>query len=160
MKYFVIAGVVVLVAVVGIVFYLQQPKAGVRPIAWDQEACAHCHMHIGDPHFAAQLQTNDGDVLDFDDPGCLFSYLDANKPMVKEIYFHHHAKDEWLTQAMVGFVHLEQDTPMGYGIGAVNRSETANAMSFEEARHAIQGRGHSGVANPMQSMHHHAGVAK
>src|SRR6185436_17764415 len=43
-------------------------------IAYDREACAHCHMLIGDPRYAAQLVTEAGDVLDFDDPGCALRY--------------------------------------------------------------------------------------
>ena len=48
---------------------------GPVPVVWDGEVCGHCKMHVGDPRFAAQLQTTAGDVLNFDDPGCLFEHL-------------------------------------------------------------------------------------
>ena len=51
---------------------------GAVPVVWDGEVCGHCKMHVGDPRFAAQLQTPDGDVLNFDDPGCLFDYLQSH----------------------------------------------------------------------------------
>ncbi len=44
----------------------------VEPVAWDRAVCARCSMLVGaSARFAAQLQTEDGTVLDFDDPGCL-----------------------------------------------------------------------------------------
>lgn len=160
MKNVLIAGLALLAVIAGLVVYLQRPQVGVRQIVWDQEACAHCHMHIGDPRFAAQLQTDGGDVLNFDDPGCLFAYLDSNSPTVKEIYFHHYLRDEWLALDTVGFVRTEQDTPMGYGIGAVKRSEMPDAMSLEEAHLAMQQQEHSRAMLPVQTMHKHAGAHK
>ncbi|MBW2224019.1 MAG: hypothetical protein JRF54_07310 [Deltaproteobacteria bacterium] len=50
---------------------------GAVPVVWDGEVCQHCKMHVGDPRFAAQVQTTSGDILNFDDPGCLFDYEDS-----------------------------------------------------------------------------------
>ena len=49
--------------------WLERPPAGPVEPAWDSDHCAHCHMAVSDPHFAAQIQTADGRVLFFDDPG-------------------------------------------------------------------------------------------
>ena len=124
-----------------LVYLLERPDQGVEPIVWDQSACAHCHMHIGNPYYAAQLQTREGRIHNFDDPGCLFAWLDQNDPSVRQIYFHHYRDDTWLPRDETRFVQVDEDTPMGYGIGAVRRSEDPNAMTFEEAQHAVlQGR--------------------
>jgi hypothetical protein len=109
----------------------QRLPTGPVPIVWDQEACAQCKMHIGDPAFAAQVQLGSGEVLDFDDPGCLFTWVAAHEPEKRHaVWFHHHGADRWLAQAEVGFVPASP-TPMDYGLAAVERS-AAGAKSFDE----------------------------
>jgi hypothetical protein len=94
-------------------------------------------MHVGDPHYAAQLQTADGDVVDFDDPGCLFEYVRARRPRVHAIYFHDSTTnaDRWWSRDEVGFVRAER-TPMGFGFAAVARS-TPGAIAWDEASQRV-----------------------
>ena len=54
--------------------------SGPQPIVWDHETCAECGMHIGNPAYAAQIQTREGRVLNFDDPGCLLLYVAREHP--------------------------------------------------------------------------------
>lgn len=115
-----------------------QPEGPV-PIVWDREACAECRMLVGEPKFAAQLQTREGDVLNFDDPGCLLRYLNLRKPQTHAVYFHHHKEDRWLPRAQVGFVPASP-TPMGYGLAAVPRT-TTGALSFEQAMTQVMQKG-------------------
>lgn len=128
--YALLASVIAGAAAMG-VHLAQALPSGPEPIAWDREACAHCRMQVGDPHYAAQLQTADGQVLDFDDPGCLLSYLGSHKPAVHAIYFRHLRADRWLTASEVGFIDAGP-TPMGYGLGAVEAS-TPGALTMEQA---------------------------
>ncbi len=121
----------------GLVYVLERPTEGVEPIVWDEATCAHCHMHLGDPHYAAQLQTVSGQVHNFDDPGCLFEYVEQNRPEARATYFHHHRKDQWIPREAVGFVEVDEDTPMGYGIGAVERANHPEAMGFEQAQRSV-----------------------
>ncbi len=109
----------------------QSLPEGPVPVAWDEAACAECRMHVGDPRFAAQLQTEDGDVLNFDDPGCLFRYRAKNHPDVHAVYFHAHEGDEWLPEKATAFGSVSE-TPMGSGLAAVPRG-TAGAVSAQEA---------------------------
>ena len=95
---------------------------GPEPIAFDRASCAHCRMLISDPAFAAQLQTEDGEVFDFDDPGCLMRFREEHASRVRAVWFHHLREDRWLREAVAGFVPI-QPTPMGYGFGAVDASE-------------------------------------
>ena len=133
-----VAFVVLLVAVVvGAVLYLEQPTRGVAPIAWNEATCAHCQMHIGDERFAAQLQTKEGEVHNFDDTGCVFEWIAENEPAIKQVYFHHYREDRWLNYEEVGFVRVDEPTPMGYGLGAVDQAAHAEALSFAEASHAV-----------------------
>jgi hypothetical protein len=116
-------------------------RGGPVPVIWDKTACAHCRMHIGEPAFAAQLQTADGRVLDFDDPGCLFLLLDAEQPQITEIYFHHSEQDGWLSRQEVGFVR-HTPTPMGFGLAAVERTR-AGALGFEQAAEHVRAHRHA-----------------
>ncbi len=118
-------------------------RAGTRlpdgPVAvhWDEDTCAECRMHVGDPRFAAQLQTRDGEVLQFDDVGCLFVYLDRVRPDVHAIYVRDSTADRWLRRGDAAFVPA-RETPMGYGLAAMPRDRAkADALAFDAARRSV-----------------------
>lgn len=100
-------------------------------IAYDREACAHCRMLIGDPRFAAQLVTTDGDVLDFDDPGCALAYLAEVHPKVHRLWFRDAARDRWIAAGEVRFVR-GAETPMGSGLSATDAS-TPGGLDLDHA---------------------------
>ena len=135
MKKFIVT-FVLLGAIGAAIYLLQQPTDGVRPVVWDKSSCAHCHMHVGVPSYAAQLQTKDGRVYDFDDPGCLFEWVVANHPRIEAAYFHHFRDDRWLDHREVGFLRVDEETPMGYGLAAVDRSLHDDALDFGDASNA------------------------
>jgi hypothetical protein len=117
-----------------------------QPIAWDREMCAECRMHIGEPAFAAQLITGDGQVLSFDDPGCLFIYLADNRPQVHRAWVHHVEQDRWLSLDEAGFVRVDP-SPMGYRLAAVGAG-TPGALSWTEAQaEAVRARARGQVGN-------------
>lgn len=93
---------------------------GPQPIAWDREPCAHCRMVIGEPRYAAQVITADGDVHAFDDPGCALRWLAAASAPPHAIYFRHADEPRWIPGAEVGFRRGDV-TPMGSALGAVDR---------------------------------------
>jgi hypothetical protein len=105
---------------------------GPRPVVWDRQPCAECGMSVSDPRFACQLQTEAGDVLDFDDPGCLFRHLVTETAPVHALYFHADEGDRWLARDEVAFVPVPH-SPMGYDLAAVP-SGGADALDFETAR--------------------------
>ncbi len=112
-------------------------------IVWDREVCEHCKMHIGDPRFAAQLQATDGDLVSFDDPGCLVEYLQTHPTDVHALYFRDYDGDQWLSQAEAGFLPVG-DSPMGYGIRAVSK-ETPGAHDWAWAQtRALERKQHEG----------------
>lgn len=138
-------GVIALAALGAFVWRVVRAQAvptGVVPIVWDKEACGYCRMHIGEPSAAAQLQREDGTVVNFDDPGCLMSWLDGTAERPRAIYFHHIHEDAWLQVPAVRFVRVER-TPMGFGLGAVAFSD-ATAMTWEQARDLVRQRGKGG----------------
>jgi copper chaperone NosL len=111
---------------------------GPAPVAWDRQPCAHCRMLVGEPAYAAQLITTDGDVVYFDDPGCLMRYQDERRPAIHRLWFHDSAGGGWLGGDAVGFV-AGAATPMGYGLAAVPRA-TAGAIDLATARHVLAAR--------------------
>lgn len=119
---------------------------GPVPIAWDREVCAECHMHIGDPRFAAQVQTRTGDVHSFDDPGCLYRQIEREGVAdVHAIWFRHVDEDRWIGSDEVAFLSREP-TPMGYGLGAVPRG-TPDSFGPEDARARVLAH-HGHARNP------------
>jgi copper chaperone NosL len=104
-------------------------------IVWNREPCAHCHMLVGEPAFAAEIVTTDGDVIVFDDPGCLVRYLEEHTPPVHRIWFHDSTRDHWLSAQEVGFV-PGAATPMNYGLAAVPAA-TPGAIALEDMRRSI-----------------------
>lgn len=130
-----ILGATLVLVVVGAVGWLvvraQSAPGSVRPVIWDKESCAECKMAISDPAFAAQLQTEDGQVLDFDDPGCLMRYQAEERPRVGAVYFHALRGEGWLTRDDLAFLPGVR-SPMGFDFGAVPRG-TPGASSYEEA---------------------------
>lgn len=108
------------------------PPDGPADVLWDREVCAHCRMHIGEPAFAAQVQTADGRVLNFDDPGCAFAHLEDARGEVRAIYFRHHREDRWLSADRTAFVAVAQ-SPMGFGYGATDPG-TAGSIPLAQAR--------------------------
>jgi hypothetical protein len=134
-------GLVALLAVGGLglaLTWTERLPEGPVPVAWDREACAHCRMHVGEPAFAAQLQLEDGRVLNFDDPGCLLRYEAERRPRVHASWFHHLREDRWIPGTWVAFV-AASPTPMGYGLGAVEAG-VPGARSPAEALAGLQGR--------------------
>lgn len=112
-----------------------EPPQGPVPVAWDDEPCAECRMHVGEPRSAAQLQTREGDVLNFDDPGCLLRWAAVHGTTAHAIYFHDSRSDRWLDAHETEFLQ-GTETPMGYGLHAVERG-TAGAMSLREAERVV-----------------------
>ena len=134
-----VLGAAVLAAILLVAMVIQNSGAlpnGPVAAVWDHEACAFCRMHVGEPGFAAQLQTVEGDVLFFDDPGCLFELLDKGEHEVHALYFHHYQEDRWIPGTDVAFLDVTP-TPMGYGIAAVAVG-TPGAVSIENARAKVR----------------------
>lgn len=115
----------------------RRPEGPVIPI-WDREACAHCHMHVGEPGFAAQLQTKDGRVHHYDDPGCLLLDMERLGAGPEDAWFHHASEERWLPGAQAAFASTSP-TPMGYGVAAVELG-TPGAEPLAAARARLAGR--------------------
>lgn len=126
----------VLTVVCGAISYAilasQKLSDGPADIVWDKTACSACGMHVGEPGFAAQLTTKSGTIHAFDDPGCLFLFVEERRPEVHTIFFHHSRESRWLAIDTAAFVRVGK-SPMGFGIAAVDPG-TADSLTVGEAR--------------------------
>jgi copper chaperone NosL len=116
----VLVGVVLLAVVVGIAWWLMRPQQGPAEVAYDRVACAHCRMLVSEPRFAAQLRRGTGEVLFYDDPGCLLLHRLQIADPESHAWFHDSRSERWLEDERVAFVRVAE-SPMGYGIAAVPR---------------------------------------
>ena len=88
-------------------------------------------MLVSDARFAGQIHSPDGEVLHFDDPGCVLLHAHGTPREDLILYFHHVTEDRWLTGDEARFAPTEA-TPMEYGLGAVN-AEAPGALSRADA---------------------------
>ena len=114
-----------------------------RAIAFGAEACAHCHMSIADPRYAAVLLTTTGKTIAFDDPGCLRDYLASGAiaaDKVQGVWFHAFLEpDSVYPAADVQLVHSDTlRTPMASGLAVAHRGP-----SVAELEQLVGGRGQS-----------------
>lgn len=114
------------------------PPAGPLEPAWDRVACARCHMLVSDPAFAAQLHTPNGEVLFFDDPGCLLLERAERPEAAGAAWFHDSTGPGWLAEADARFVPAAE-TPMAHGFAAVPAGSTPNARDAAATLAAIRG---------------------
>jgi len=132
-------GGILIIAIIGLLALLiAHTKAlptGPEPFVWNRTPCAECGMAVSERGYAAQLQTMGGEVLNFDDPGCLFQYLHKIDPKVHEIYFHHMREDRWIRRDHAAFITVGP-SPMGYNLGAVDAGEPG-AVPWEEAMQQV-----------------------
>jgi copper chaperone NosL len=106
-------------------------------LAYDHLSCDQCGMMVGDPRFAAQLTTEDGDRLVFDDPACAFRHT-AEGERVAHIWFHDaNPAGGWLEAREAAFVEAA-GAPMDGGLAAVPLG-TPGAMSFAAASNRVLG---------------------
>lgn len=110
----------------------------VQPISWNHQSCAHCGMLVGEPAHAAQLITEDGEVLAFDDPGCALRYVDERRPRVHGLWFHHGTDDRWMPADRAAF-QTGGETPMGSGLIAVDQN-TRGAIDLATATRVVKER--------------------
>lgn len=97
------------------------------------DQCAHCHMTIADPRYAAELVTRTGKVLVFDDIGCLATFLASGAmapAAVHSAWAHDYvAPGEWARTGDLSFVHSDSfHTPMGSGLVALASREDADSL--------------------------------
>ncbi|HEU4569370.1 MAG TPA: nitrous oxide reductase accessory protein NosL [Gemmatimonadales bacterium] len=105
---------------------------GPRPLAWGEEACAHCHMTLADRRFGAEVVTRTGRVLVYDDAGCAANALAGDPALEADLAglwvvdLTH--PDSLLPAASAYFVRSPSYlTPMGSGVAAFPTAAAADS---------------------------------
>ena len=96
-----------------------------RKINYDRDVCAQCLMGIAEQQYAVQAINSNGDVLWFDDIGCLNEYMKGDKwkkftegGKVQIWVGDAEHKGQWL-DAEKAYYRYGDHTPMGYGYSAI-----------------------------------------
>jgi len=121
------------------IHWAQRAPDGPVSVPLDRVACARCGMLVSEAEFSGQLHTQNGDVLFYDDPGCLLLDAEQRGEDVRAHWFHALDSLRWLSAEEVGFALLDP-TPMGYGLAAQLRGEglldREHALEHARARDA------------------------
>ncbi len=103
-------------------------------VRYGREACAACRMIISEETTAAALRTQTGDVLHFDDIGCLVRALQQTQAPATEVWVHDAASGSWIDGRRAFYVEShETSTPMGSGLLAFATREAAEAAARDHA---------------------------
>ena len=81
-------------------------------------------MIITDPRFASAIVDENGEVMKFDDIGCMQNFTKENNTKPKYAWVHDYETEEWILHDDAILTRSEEIvTPMGYGILAIKRRE-------------------------------------
>ncbi|MDO8896187.1 MAG: hypothetical protein Q7V19_00945 [Bacteroidales bacterium] len=96
-----------------------------REIHFDRDICVLCLMGLADPKYSAQSINTRGDIVWFDDLGCLIFFMESpdwerfgGETAVS--YIADSETGEWLKVEEAWYTYGKQ-TPMGYGYSAVKQ---------------------------------------
>jgi copper chaperone NosL len=107
-------------------------------VRFGQEACANCRMIITDERFAAAIVDAGGEVLKFDDIGCLVQ-SEAEHPRPAVVYWVRGFEGRsWLRAREATFVYSARITsPMNHGLAAVSDGQAAGQLANEPANRTM-----------------------
>lgn len=126
---------------------------GMKPIAWDRDACVRCNMRIADHRFAAELRGGPKDVtFKFDDVGCLvfwleeqrarFPWMDDASTRMWVAAFESPGRNEmtWLDPRQAAYI--AKRSPMRYDLAASSGpGPDTPSLSYAEMRRKTLARG-------------------
>lgn len=102
---------------------------GINP---EVDVCAHCNMAIPDNEHATQTILADGQVLKFDDIGCMIKHLKENELDGAVFYVRDANSLEWVELENATFLYDRSiKTPMGYGVLSFKDSAAAEEKRKE-----------------------------
>ena len=102
---------------------------------WGKQACGSCAMLVSEPRYAAELTTNDGTRVFFDDPGCMAAWIAERHPSVHSMW----VRDDvghWVDAKSARFSG-GATTPMDYGFAAT----TSGTATWADVEAAAKARG-------------------
>ncbi len=112
-----------------------KPQADFKPkeINFDRDICELCLMGLADQKYSVQLTNSEGKTIWFDDIGCYVNYKgsDGWKKFIRDGEYKSWIGDcetgKWIDTEKANY-RFGDDTPMGYGFGALAE---ANDSTFD-----------------------------
>ena len=95
----------------------------IEPV-WGKQACAHCAMILSDRRFGAELVTEAGDRLFFDDVGCMVLAIDERHLGAPRAWVRDAQSGRWLDARSARYVGGAA-SPMDFGFEARTSGELA-----------------------------------
>ena len=101
-------------------------------IIYGEDECDRCRMIINDARYAAAYMTEDGQARRFDDIGGMLLHHVENEEDVHLFWVHDFESEVWVKADEATYVVSDGlETPMGFGIVALNSREEAEALAAE-----------------------------
>lgn len=102
---------------VAAVFFIGCASNEIKPVdLFPEDQCAQCRMTVSNDAFASEIITNEGEVLKFDDLGCLEQFVKSRDELVAAaIFVKDYDSRTWLTKEQSFIVRTSLKTPMGSG---------------------------------------------
>ncbi len=113
------------------ILYACSSKPTPEPIHVGEDVCANCRMAIIELQFASEIILSSGEVLKFDDLGCLASRLkNLENLMTQNIFVNDYMTKEWINSEKAVIVRgSTMQTPMGSGSVAFNSRNDAEKFA-------------------------------
>ncbi len=105
-----------------------------------EDMCASCKMAVSDQRFASEILSESGEVLKFDDPGCLEDYRRAHPDLkIAAQFVKDYEAGRWLRWEDAVIVTTGLFTPMGSGKVAFRDSSRAREILRQHPPQARRG---------------------
>ncbi len=101
----------------------------------DKRICPQCNMELPELNTHTSTLIEDGDMVSFDDIGCMILYAHKNKIDLKEsnskVFTTDTEKD---IDSFKAYYKINELTPMKYGFSAYENKQDSQTISFDEVR--------------------------
>ena len=115
-------------------------------IRYGSDVCAECRMIIGEKRFSAAAADTQGEILKFDDIGCMRMHESKAGAAPSSYWVHDHATEEWINGKDAFFVQADGlITPMGYGLAAFSTRTAADQFAQKQGGRLISWTGMTDV---------------
>lgn len=113
----------------------------IRPVdIFPEDNCAQCRMAVSDERFASEIISDQGEVLKFDDFGCMLRFRTKHVDLkIDAIFLKDYETRKWTSYERASIVETNVETPMGSGKVAFADAEQAKSFQKQYPKVATVG---------------------
>ena len=119
------------VLIISVALVASCQKSTVKPVAVEaSDMCSFCRMSISEARYAAELIDAEGEVLKFDEIGCMANFIKQKREhaSIRATFVMDFERREWLEGESARYVRSSEfKTPMSGGIVAFKDESSAEA---------------------------------